>query len=94
MYRHGLGATTFPNGDVHTGSYVNDKRQGKGVMVWRKVGRKYVGDYHNGRRHGKGEMTFPRGDKYTGDWVRGRRTGHGIYLFANGNRYQSNAIIV
>ena len=50
-------------------------------------GRRYTGEFVQGKRHGKGEMTFPNGDKYTGDWNEGRRTGHGLYLFANGNRY-------
>ena len=49
-------------------------------------GRRYTGEFVQGKRHGKGEMTFPNGDKYTGDWNEGRRTGHGLYLFANGNR--------
>ena len=53
-------------------------------------GRRYTGEFVQGKRHGKGEMTFPNGDKYTGDWNEGRRTGHGLYLFANGNRYAQN----
>jgi hypothetical protein len=55
--------------------------------MFKANGRRYVGEFIEGRRHGKGQMTFPNGDKYTGDWVDGKRTGHGLYLFANGNRY-------
>ncbi len=85
--RHGLGATTYSNGDVHTGAYVDDVRHGEGVMVWTATGRVYAGQYMRGARHGTGKMTFPNGDKYVGDWNQGQRTGHGLYLFSNGNKY-------
>ncbi len=71
----GSGATTYSNGDVHTGGYRDNRRSGHGVMAWAEDGRRYEGDYEAGRRHGRGVMHFPNGDEYTGEWDMGRRTG-------------------
>lgn len=96
--RDGLGTTSFPNGDVYSGNYKDDKRHGHGDMLWAPSGnypvrRRYVGDYIKGQRHGHGQMTFPNGDVYTGDWKKGRRTGRGLYLFAqSGNRYKGEYV--
>jgi len=50
-------------------------------------GRKYVGEYRDGKRHGKGTFTFPDGNKYVGEFRDGMPNGQGICVYANGNRY-------
>ena len=43
--RSGLGATTYDNGDIYTGEYEDDLRNGEGVMVMMEAGRRYSGNY-------------------------------------------------
>jgi len=94
--RKGMGVTSFGNGDEFRGRYQGDVRNGHGEMNWHTIegdrfGRRYVGDFTDGRKHGKGQMRFPNGDVYTGDWVQGKRTGKGLYLFhQSGNRYKGD----
>jgi len=96
--RMGLGVTSFRNGDEFRGRYQGDVRNGHGEMKFKKIqgdsfGRRYVGNFVDGRKHGKGQMTFPSGDVYTGDWLKGKRTGKGLYLFhQSGNRYKGDYV--
>ena len=34
-------------------------------------GRKYVGEWKDGKKHGKGTLTSPDGSKYVGEWKDG-----------------------
>ena len=45
IYGWSPGATTYDNGDIHTGEYEDDLRHGEGVMVWSSAGRRYSGNY-------------------------------------------------
>ena len=40
--RHGKGKWTMINGDKYEGDYLNDKKNGNGIYLW-KSGDKYVG---------------------------------------------------
>ena len=44
---------------------------GSGEVVWAD-GRKYVGQYIDGKKHDKGEFTWPDGRKYNGMWSNGK----------------------
>ena len=39
----------------------------QGIEEWDN-GRKYVGEWKDGKRHGKGMMTHPEGAQYIGQW--------------------------
>lgn len=41
------------NGDSYEGEYMNDKKNGKGIYIW-KNGSKYEGNFENDYRHGYG----------------------------------------
>jgi antitoxin component YwqK of YwqJK toxin-antitoxin module len=47
-------------------------------------GRKYVGEYRNGKKHGQGTTTYPNGTKYVGEWRDGEYNGQGTRTDANG----------
>lgn len=61
---------THSNADTFTGSFVNGKRNGKGVYSFTSKeelnGANYNGNYVDGLRNGTGTMTFPDGSKYVG----------------------------
>lgn len=54
--------------------------EGKGQEVWAD-GRKYDGDFKNGKKDGEGTFEWPNGNKYVGSW-RGDKM-HGIAIYFN-----------
>ena len=48
----------------------------KGTETWEN-GRKYVGEFKDGKRYGQGIMTHPDGSKYIGQWKDGLPEGKG-----------------
>ncbi len=44
----------------YTGGFVNDLREGMGVMENVTSGWKFAGDWIKGRRHGNGELTVEK----------------------------------
>ena len=49
-----------------------DKKHGYGVYTWTD-GRKYEGQWANGRQHGKGRFLNPDGITREGEWDNGKR---------------------
>ena len=50
-------------------------------------GRKYVGEWKDGKRNGQGTFTLPDGEKYVGKWKDGKRNGQGTFTFPDGTKY-------
>ena len=53
-------------------------------------GRKYIGQFKNGKREGYGIMYFPDGGRYEGKWENDLAHGKGIEYYQNGDRYEGN----
>lgn len=53
--------------------------EGKGTESW-SDGRKYEGDFKNGKKDGEGTFCWPNGNKYLGTWKHGKQNGQGIYF--------------
>jgi hypothetical protein len=67
---------------------------GKGTMIYsEKVGRKYVGQFKNGKRDGKGTYMFSDGTKssgqkqYEGGWKEDIPSGKGTLTFYDGRKF-------
>ena len=58
----------------------------KGTETWEN-GRKYVGEFKDGKRYGQGIMTHPDGSKYTGQWKDGLPNGKGTEIWEDGTKY-------
>ncbi len=52
--------------------------EGKGIETW-EDGRKYEGDFKNGKKDGEGTFEWPNGNKYIGSWRADKQHGIGIY---------------
>ena len=62
------------------------KLNGQGTSI-SPDGRKYVGEYKNGKRNGQGTGTFPDGRMYVGEWKNGKQNGHGTETIPNVGKY-------
>ena len=78
----------YDNG-VFNGSFVNNKKEGKGVYKYND-GDKYEGEYKNDMRDGKGSYYYHNGEKYIGEWKEDKKHGKGICYFSNGDRYEGD----
>jgi hypothetical protein len=87
--RIGNGISTYKNGDVYVGTFIDNKRHGKGKYTSFDKS-KYDGDWKNDKRHGKGIMTYEDNSVYEGDWIDNRKNGHGIFYYPNGDMYNGN----
>lgn len=86
----GLGKTIFPNGDMYTGQYVNNQRQGQGTYYWVDRGVMYTGQWHANLRHGLGRIVYPDGGRYYGAWSFDSKNGEGRYTYPDGSSYNGS----
>lgn len=45
--------------------------EGRGMEIW-SDGRKYEGDFKNGKKDGEGTFEWPNANKYIGSWKKGK----------------------
>jgi hypothetical protein len=72
----------------YNGSWKNDIRDGYGIFKvfdGKYAGRKYVGQWKNGKLNGKGTFTWPNGRKYVGQWKNGKPNGKGTMYYPDGS---------
>ena len=74
------------SGDCYSGTYRDNKRNGKGTYCW-KNGDKYVGEWKNGKMDGRGVYTQASGNKYDGEYKEHLREGQGTFIWADGEKY-------
>lgn len=55
--------------------------EGRGTESW-SDGRRYEGDFKNGKKDGEGTFIWPNGNKYIGSWRADKQHGIGIYYSA------------
>ena len=66
---------------------VNDwEPEGQGTLTW-SDGRKYVGEWKDGKKHGQGTENDPSGHKYVGEYKDGLPNGQGTFTYPNGQKY-------
>lgn len=63
----------FPNGDVYSGSFVDDARCGQGTYTWKESGDEYVGEFKDNTMNGYGTYTHASGITFEGYFENGQR---------------------
>jgi hypothetical protein len=53
--------------------------EGRGVETWTD-GRRYEGDFKNGKKDGEGTFEWPNGNRYVGSWRNGKQHGIGVWV--------------
>jgi len=51
-------------------------------------GKKYEGEWKDGKKHGQGTLTWASGAKYEGEWKDGKKHGQGTLTWASGKKYE------
>ena len=69
------------------GSYHEKWTDCHGIETWEN-GRKYDGEFKDGKRHGHGTMTNPDGSAYIGQWKEGLPKGKGNETWKEGTKYE------
>jgi len=67
----GKGEFIWPDGRKYVGEYVNDKKEGFGILELSN-GRKYEGNWYNGMQQGKGLYIGANQIKIEGEWNEGK----------------------
>ena len=83
--RNGNGRTITLDSAVYEGKYLNDKKQGYGVLTTPLF--TYKGEFQNDEREGYGKLLLKDGDVYEGEWKNGFQHGEGISVYHIGNLY-------
>mmetsp|Transcript_89024 Transcript_89024/g.195035 ORF Transcript_89024/g.195035 Transcript_89024/m.195035 type:complete len:277 (-) Transcript_89024:535-1365(-) len=86
---HGLGVLRSPD-SLCEGRWQDGALHGYGRQTWQD-GRRYVGDFSQGKFAGKGKMEWPhpRGPMiYEGEYRNDRKHGEGKFLWPSGKQYQ------
>ncbi|KAF7217052.1 MORN repeat-containing protein 3 [Nothobranchius furzeri] len=81
------------NGNQYNGEWLNNKKHGKGIQVWKQAGAIYDGEWKFGKRNGYGTYSvlllkskeYVR--KYAGEWKNGKKHGYGVYFYNNSAVY-------
>ena len=83
----------YSDGSSYIGKFQEDKRHGKGRMVWKDKA-EYDGYWRDDIREGlaaneePGRYTWSNGVTYNGDWVNGKREGTGEMTWPDGSSYR------
>ena len=79
------------NGGEYCGELVCDKPYGYGTHTDTKSGKKYSGQWINGKFHGLGVWEF-EGDVYAGEFLNNARQGRGVYQYNKSLLGQANDV--
>jgi hypothetical protein len=80
-------ASQWADGSQYTGLWLENKREGHGVMRY-ACGDVYDGNWVEDERQGSAAVKYASGDLYVGMFQLGKRHGYGTYTWADGNKYE------
>ena len=73
-------------GELKDGIFEDRQPNGQGTITYPN-GKKYVGEWKNGKKHGQGTKTWSNGDKYVGEYKNGEYHGQGTFTYPDGTKY-------
>ena len=71
---HGKGVFRYANGNVYTGEFKRDNKEGYGVLTYQHGGR-YEGYWTKDLADGRGQVTYEGGESYVGEFSKGMKHG-------------------
>ncbi|KAI7793500.1 MORN repeat-containing protein 3 [Triplophysa rosa] len=93
----GLHHTVYSvNGDQYSGEWLDNKKHGKGMQVWKQAGIIFDGDWSCGKRNGFGLLAKFDTEKkeyvrtYAGYWKNDKKEGAGTYFYGPSAFYEGH----
>lgn len=86
--RNGKGMMMWEDGSVYSGSFKNDKCEGKGILF--SKGSIYKGEFKEQKFQGNGILKSADGNVYRGEFVNFKKHGKGKIWYANGDKYEGS----
>ena len=78
---------------IFVGSFLNDKKNGKGKMIYKISGDIYEGEYKNDLFDGEGHYIWKAsGQEYKGEYKEGLMHGKGLFEWSDGEYYRGNFV--
>ncbi len=68
---------------VYSGSFLNNQREGKGLMKFLDSNESYEGQWQDNQMHGKGIYRYADGSVFEGEWRENAVWGEGQFTDAN-----------
>lgn len=88
---NGKGTFLYKNSTQYTGSFLNGKFHGSGVLK-NADGSVFDGSFFQGYKNGKGTMSYKSGDVYEGNFENDVMSGFGVITYRNGDKYEGQWI--
>ncbi|CAN0438405.1 unnamed protein product, partial [Ascophyllum nodosum] len=57
-FRHGRGTMTYASGNTYEGDWVEDRKEGEGIMTWVHRRERYTGEWKADKQRGYGEHVW------------------------------------
>ena len=73
-------------GEFKDGTFEDRQPNGQGTMTYPN-GRKYVGEWKNGKKDGQETFIWSDGHKYVGEFKNGEYNGQGTFTWSDGRKY-------
>ena len=86
----GIGKYQWANLDVYRGTFLQNKRHGKGRHKYAVKGCVFEGSYVDDLRSGYGVYTYKNGDRYEGSWENDVFEGRGVLLGSDGTKFEGD----
>jgi len=73
---------------IYSGNFSNDKKNGKGKLIFKTTHDSYEGNFIENQMTGKGYYIWANKDSFKGTFVNGKMDGNGVYKWKNGRIYE------
>ncbi|ELU11746.1 hypothetical protein CAPTEDRAFT_112695, partial [Capitella teleta] len=89
VFRQGrINIASNPEATVYIGEWVNDRKQGFGVLEYLTRGEKFMGMWMDDNRHGNGIIVSLDGIYFEGNFIHGKISGNGLLMTEDATYYE------
>lgn len=77
---------------VYEGDFIQNKKNGKGKIVYKQTGDVYEGEFKEDKITGSGIYKWANGESYNGGVLDGKMHGKGVYKWPDGGEYEGKYV--
>lgn len=87
---HGEGTLITASGDIYSGQWVQNRKEGQGTYKFSDGKQSYQGEFKEDQANGRGKMVYPDDSEYNGQIKNWLKNGEGLLKYSNGDMYTGN----